>query len=445
MAVGTYTLVETIAPDGYIKAESITFEVTENSEIQTVTMYDEQTSVIIYKQDAKTENNIVGAKLELVDKNGKVVSSWTTTNKGYSITGLPVGEYTLVEVSAPKGYLIAENIKIKIKEIAETQKFFMYDEKEPYTIKISKQDITTKKELPGATLELANEDGKVLYRWVSTSTPYEITGLEPGTYILTETIAPKVNIKNYGTNIGIFVKDDISGSVASGVNPEATKIYIVNQELGNNGYDSTTGEIDGVNITSLTNKDSSIDSSAGIYENGTEYLYDFKLNYNDPEIEKLIKGTFKIVVVAEDNVGNKSVTISDEFTPTIKINAKIVNTSIGSSESEIQSYKAGEDGKLIIRTTGYVNKLTIIFPKEIRDYNEELSNQIIITNPTPTYSQENTYEFSISLDTKQFKDYKDISIKAENEYGSTPANAKVYLNVTDKATDDIIDRIRNNN
>lgn len=255
----------------------------------------------------------------------------------------------------------------------------------------------------------------------------------------------KNNNQTYDS-IWISMKDDISGKVASGLNPEATKIYVVNQKLGHKGYDSSTGEIDGADITNLIGTSLTyVDRDESDFKNESCCNTYFKLNYNDPEIENLIKGAFKIVVVAEDNVGNKSVTVSDEFTPTIKINAKIVNTSIGSSESEMQSYKAGEDGKLIIRTTGYVNKLTIIFPKEIRDYNEELNNQIIITNPTPTYSQENTYEFSISLDTKQFKDYKDISIKAENEYGSTPANAKVYLNVIDKATDDIIDRIRNNN
>ena len=57
-------------------------------------------------------------------------------------------------------------------------------------LQISKQDITTSAELPGATLQLTNGSGQVVDSWVSTTTPHVIHGLSTGSYTLTETIAP---------------------------------------------------------------------------------------------------------------------------------------------------------------------------------------------------------------------------------------------------------------
>ena len=54
---------------------------------------------------------------------------------------------------------------------------------------ISKQDVTSKTELPGATLEIRDFNDNVVEKWVSKSTPHEVT-LSSGTYTLVETIAP---------------------------------------------------------------------------------------------------------------------------------------------------------------------------------------------------------------------------------------------------------------
>lgn len=58
-------------------------------------------------------------------------------------------------------------------------------------LQISKRDITTNQELPGATLTITSTDGRTVYdTWVSGSTPHMVHGLSSGTYVLTETIAP---------------------------------------------------------------------------------------------------------------------------------------------------------------------------------------------------------------------------------------------------------------
>ena len=58
-------------------------------------------------------------------------------------------------------------------------------------VKISKQDITTAKNLPGAKLEIKDANGKVVASWTSTEEDYYIDALPEGKYTLTETAAPK--------------------------------------------------------------------------------------------------------------------------------------------------------------------------------------------------------------------------------------------------------------
>jgi len=60
------------------------------------------------------------------------------------------------------------------------------------SVKVSKVDVTTQEELPGATIQILDKDGNVVDEWVSTTTPHEVTRLTPGeTYTLVETVAPE--------------------------------------------------------------------------------------------------------------------------------------------------------------------------------------------------------------------------------------------------------------
>ena len=61
--------------------------------------------------------------------------------------------------------------------------------KDKYKVKISKQDITTKTELPGATLVLKNSKGEEIDRWVSGNEPHYLE-LDKGEYTLIEIQAP---------------------------------------------------------------------------------------------------------------------------------------------------------------------------------------------------------------------------------------------------------------
>ena len=130
LPVGEYTLHEESAPDGYLVAEDVKFEVKDTGEIQKVSMEDDVTKVEISKTDIAGKE-LPGAKLSILDKNGKAVESWTSENKPHYIEMLPVGEYTLHEESAPDGYLVAEDVKFEVKETKEIQKVVMKDEAKP--------------------------------------------------------------------------------------------------------------------------------------------------------------------------------------------------------------------------------------------------------------------------------------------------------------------------
>ena len=125
-----YTLVETQPADGYVTAESIEFTVENTAEIQKHQMKDDVTKVEITKQDISGKE-LPGAKLMILDKDGKVVESWTSTEKAHYIEMLPIGKYTLREETAPDGYLVANDVEFEVKDTGEVQHVTMVDEAKP--------------------------------------------------------------------------------------------------------------------------------------------------------------------------------------------------------------------------------------------------------------------------------------------------------------------------
>ena len=125
-----YTLIETKPADGYVTAESVKFKVEDTAEIQKVEMKDDVTKLEISKQDIAGKE-LPGAKLTILDQDGKVVESWTSTDKAHYIEMLPIGKYTLREETAPEGYLIAKDVEFEVKDTEEVQHVTMVDEEKP--------------------------------------------------------------------------------------------------------------------------------------------------------------------------------------------------------------------------------------------------------------------------------------------------------------------------
>lgn len=75
-------------------------------------------------------------------------------------------------------------------------------------VKISKTDVTSSKEIPGATLVVKDSSGSVVDKWVSTSEAHYVT-VDPGVYTLSETTAPK-GYKLSSTTITFKVDEDLN-------------------------------------------------------------------------------------------------------------------------------------------------------------------------------------------------------------------------------------------
>ena len=198
-----YKMTETKPADGYVTAESIEFTVENTKEVQKHQMLDDVTKVEISKKDIADSSEVPGAKLIILDKDGKKVESWTSTDKPHMVEKLPVGEYTLREEQAPDGYLIAEDVKFTVKDTGKIQKVKMKDAHPYGKLVIKKTDSTSKAALPGAEFELREkESGKVVEKLVTDKTGTATSGKIPIAtykngkvektveYILVETKAP---------------------------------------------------------------------------------------------------------------------------------------------------------------------------------------------------------------------------------------------------------------
>ena len=191
---GEYTLTEITAPDGYDVAESITFTVKDGEAVGgTVVMYDAplEKEVTISKQDITTKKELPGANLVVTDMNGNAVDSWVSGKRPHVIENLADGKYTLTEVTAPNGYAVSESITFTVKDGAVFGgTVVMYDAPDKSEVYISKQDLTTKEELPGANLIVKNASGQIVDSWTSTEEVHVIKNLLDGDYTLTEILAP---------------------------------------------------------------------------------------------------------------------------------------------------------------------------------------------------------------------------------------------------------------
>lgn len=254
LAGGKYTLHEEVAPNGYVIANDVKFTVDETGKVTLVKMVDDTTKIHISKLEADAIKFIPGAKLQILDKNNKVVEEWVTDNDVHKIEGKLIAnaEYTLHEVSAPAGYVLSKDIKFTVATTGEVQNISMVDK--PTVVRITKQAITGDAELPGAKLKVLDTDGNTIDSWTSTTVAHEIRGtLVAGKkYILHEEVAPagyvaatdvEFTVSADGSVDLVVMKDDTT-KVEIGKYSNKTGELLAGAELCI--YDTTTADEDGV-------------------------------------------------------------------------------------------------------------------------------------------------------------------------------------------------------
>ena len=221
---GKYIVKEIAAPTGYILSdEQYPVVIAEDGDVIEITAENKAITVAISKEDIYG-NELEGASIQLIDENGDIVDEWTSDGENHIITNIPAGGYTLKEVAAPDGYIIATDISFTIDEYgnvtvdsveatAETEDVIpcvtMIDN--TTIVKISKQDMTTGTELAGAKLQVIDKDGNIVEEWISTNEPHYIEAklIANEIYTLREITAPD----GYNTAEDIEFTVNADGSV----------------------------------------------------------------------------------------------------------------------------------------------------------------------------------------------------------------------------------------
>lgn len=221
----SYVLTEEIAPESFVKATSIKFTVENTADIQKIVMIDKQ--VTMSKEDIGGQE-VEGAELKVVDKDGNIVDSWTSTKEKHPINNLVEGEtYTLYEDYAPDTFVISNKIEFTVTTDKETQEIKMIDK----VVEISKVNIAGE-ELEGATLIVTSTKTKnIVDKWVSTKQAHKVSGLIEGeSYVLHEEIVVDGYVK--ATDIEFIVTED----------KETQKIEMIDKVVEIVKTDLTTGE-----------------------------------------------------------------------------------------------------------------------------------------------------------------------------------------------------------
>ncbi len=202
LPIGNYTLVEKEAPKGYeLSKDKIAVKIEKDAEVEikigNKKLPDPMGKMKLVKVDISDKNKkLAGAKFHIEDAKGKVVGELITDEKGEMISkDLPIGNYTLVEIEAPKGYeLLKDKIAVKIEKDTvveikiENKK--LPDPTGQFEIeKVDDKDSELK--LKGAVFQVLDKEGKELSRLITDEKGKVISNqLAIGKYTIKEIKAP---------------------------------------------------------------------------------------------------------------------------------------------------------------------------------------------------------------------------------------------------------------
>ena len=168
LPIGTYTLREVKAPDGYASIGDITFEITRDTDYVEIPLVGKTldvrignapTVIELSKKKITGDGELPGAHLQVIEKeSGAVVEEWVSTDTPHVILKLKVGvTYILRETLSPAGYTIATDIEFTVLDTGEVQPVVMRNKLT--RVEIHKQDKETGEALEGVEFQIQDKGG----------------------------------------------------------------------------------------------------------------------------------------------------------------------------------------------------------------------------------------------------------------------------------------------
>ena len=220
-----YTLHEETAPDGYVVATDIEFEVTLEKETQHEVMTDK---IVEMTKKNIAGDEIEGASMKVFDKEGNLVDEWISGKEAHKINNLKEGNtYILHEETAPDGYVLATDVEFTVTTDKETQHEEMIDK----IVNMSKVDIAGE-EVEGAKIQVFDKDKNIVDEWESGKEPHIINNLkENETYTLHEEITPNGYVKATDVEFTVTTDKETQHEVMIDKVVEMSKVDVAGEEV----------------------------------------------------------------------------------------------------------------------------------------------------------------------------------------------------------------------
>lgn len=348
----------------------------------TVSYADDHTAVVTASADASNEPTTVRLDKTVLGTGeplaGVTFALWReddgdeaervplTTGEDGSITmrHLLPGTYHLAEVETPDGYLSSgETITFVVDErglVEGSASHAIAVENDRTKVELSKRDITTEEELPGARLTLLDADGEVVERWISTDEPHLIEALPTGAYTLVEEMTP--HTYDEATAVEFFVEEtgEVQHVVMYDEPIRVSGQLDKRQEIADPTRPGTeagaTTDEGGANRAEVSvSDDGSYEYSADVRSTSTTWVDEFTVT---DELEAAQDGLARLTgivtpVAGEDYDGLLNVWYRTDLTPADHVDGSGANATLSDGHenpwlrSEETAETLGDDGRVL--------------------------------------------------------------------------------------------------
>lgn len=189
---GTYSVKEISAPAGYLLNDTVQTVKLEAGKTATVTLKNQaKPGILVKKYDEDTGMPLPDAEFSVAKKGGSIVYEGMTDKSGQmKVENLSEGWYTITEIAAPKGYLIADKSKDVYLEGGKCVAV-KFDNRLRPSLQLMKLDAKTNEPLAGAKFKVTKTEDKTVSEYVTDQTgTVVIRDLDEAVYTVEEIKAP---------------------------------------------------------------------------------------------------------------------------------------------------------------------------------------------------------------------------------------------------------------